>query len=138
MDPKLWVPGGDIKVITSVGSLENNAWSPARTVLSQSSDGGIPKVISNRVTVLSTGEWLLPFWREQVREPLSGPTGCYHWLMLTALLRPVIALKGLSFERHAGKGSRPGRRLPARLEHNIQRFRLRFHGHGPTGTLYDR
>jgi len=67
MEPKLWVPGGDLKVITSVGNLENNAWSPARTVLSQSGDGGIPKVISNRVTVLSTGEWLLPFWREQAR-----------------------------------------------------------------------
>jgi hypothetical protein len=78
MEPKLWVPGGDIKVITSVGSLENNAWSPARTVLSQSSDGGIPKVISNSVTVLSTGEWLLPFWREQVGETLSSPTGCCH------------------------------------------------------------
>ena len=133
MEPKLWVPGGDLKVITSVGNLENNAWSPARTVLSQSGDGGIPKVISNRVTVLSTGEWLLPFWREQVS---------VHWTVIAQCSPRSFVLcdraQGSFVIRHAGKGSRPGRRLPARLEYNPQRFQLRFHGHGPTGTLYDR
>ena len=37
----------------------------ARTLLPQDRDGGIPKVIANKVAVLSTGEWLMPFWREQ-------------------------------------------------------------------------
>lgn len=54
------------QVVTSVGDPARNAWSPARTLLAQSEHGGIPKVISNSVTVLATGEWLLPYWREQV------------------------------------------------------------------------
>uniref|UniRef100_A0A7S0SBL6 Sialidase domain-containing protein n=1 Tax=Mantoniella antarctica TaxID=81844 RepID=A0A7S0SBL6_9CHLO len=84
-NPQLWVPGGDVKVTHSVGGLAKNTWAPARTLLRQSRDGGIPKVIANKVAVLSSGEWLLPFWREQQnalmdetcqRDPDTGHSGC--------------------------------------------------------------
>lgn len=98
-DPPLWVPGGDIKVITNSNPAATpGGWSKPRLVLSAESGGGIPKVcpcirprllgsftpnfhaeiakgklhklglwqvICNRMVVLSTGEWLLPYWREQ-------------------------------------------------------------------------
>uniref|UniRef100_A0A061RT54 Bnr asp-box repeat protein n=1 Tax=Tetraselmis sp. GSL018 TaxID=582737 RepID=A0A061RT54_9CHLO len=65
-DPALWTPGGHIKVITSENPLAAEPkWSPPRLLLSANSGGGIPKVICNRIVVLSTGEWLLPYWREQ-------------------------------------------------------------------------
>uniref|UniRef100_A0A7S0QUV7 Sialidase domain-containing protein n=1 Tax=Pyramimonas obovata TaxID=1411642 RepID=A0A7S0QUV7_9CHLO len=85
-DPPLWVPGGDIKVVSSVGEPSQNVWTSAQTILSQDTGGGIAKVISNRVTVLVSGEWLLPYWREQAkaaiptdgcgRDPMSNVSGC--------------------------------------------------------------
>lgn len=84
-DPHLWVPGGDIKVTHSIGDPALNTWSEARTILSQDRDGGIPKVIANKLSVLSTGEWLMPFWREQQsaleegtceRDLETGLSGC--------------------------------------------------------------
>ena len=30
-------------------------------------EGGIPKVIANKLAVTPTGAWLLPFWRENDR-----------------------------------------------------------------------
>ncbi|KAK3239698.1 hypothetical protein CYMTET_50393 [Cymbomonas tetramitiformis] len=61
--PPTWEPGGDIKVIT-MADPPYGPWSPARTLLQQETDN-IPKVIANKLLVLSTGEWILPFWRER-------------------------------------------------------------------------
>jgi len=36
-------------VTHSVGDLAKNTWAPARTLLRQSRDGGIPKVILNNM-----------------------------------------------------------------------------------------
>jgi predicted neuraminidase len=72
-------------VTHSIGDLALNTWSEATTLLSQDRDGGIPKVIANKVAVLSTGEWLMPFWREQQnavgdlqceRDVETGVSGC--------------------------------------------------------------
>ena len=42
------------------------SWTEPRTLLSQEVDGGIPKVVANRLTVLSSsGHWVLPFWRQR-------------------------------------------------------------------------
>ena len=48
-------PGGDIKAITT-RDIESGQWSEPRIILKQSTDG-IPKVIANKLVVLSTGEW---------------------------------------------------------------------------------
>jgi hypothetical protein len=42
------------------------------------SGGGIPKVICNRMIVLSSGEWLLPYWREQTPGALEDNTCKSH------------------------------------------------------------
>jgi hypothetical protein len=34
-------------------------------IILQEEDSGIPKVTANKPVELSTGEWLLPFWRER-------------------------------------------------------------------------
>mmetsp|Transcript_55647 Transcript_55647/g.176671 ORF Transcript_55647/g.176671 Transcript_55647/m.176671 type:complete len:379 (+) Transcript_55647:412-1548(+) len=87
-NPEAWVPGGDIKVTTSVGPLTDNVWTRARTIFSLEEGGSIPKVISNKVAVLSSGEWLLPMWREQATSSLPANScprreedlrsGCLH------------------------------------------------------------
>eukprot|EP00854_Cymbomonas_tetramitiformis_P009877 gene9877-11698_t len=56
-----WPPGGDVRV-TSTKDLVR--WTPPRTIFGLAEDGGIPKVLSNKLTVLSSGEWVIPFWRE--------------------------------------------------------------------------
>jgi hypothetical protein len=62
----LWVPGGDIKYIKSIGDPAENKWTRAVTILSQDEGGGIPKVIANSLIVMKkTGHWVLPYWREQ-------------------------------------------------------------------------
>tara|TARA_B100001778_G_scaffold224533_1_gene186304 strand:+ start:273 stop:2168 length:1896 start_codon:yes stop_codon:yes gene_type:complete len=62
----LWVPGGDIKYIKSIGDPADNKWTKAVTILSQGEGGGIPKVIANSLIVMKkTGHWVLPYWREQ-------------------------------------------------------------------------
>ena len=62
----LWVPGGDIKYIKSIGDPADNKWTKAVTILSQEEGGGIPKVIANSLIVMKkTGHWVLPYWREQ-------------------------------------------------------------------------
>jgi hypothetical protein len=55
-------PGGDIMVVSSDDS--GLSWSPPQMVLSYETEGGIPKVLANKLTVLSSGSWVLPFWRE--------------------------------------------------------------------------
>ena len=69
--PMEWAPGGDIRVTTL--DVMTREWSEPRTILSQSTDGGIPKVTANKPAVLSTGEWLLPFWRERSMLSTKGP-----------------------------------------------------------------
>ncbi|XRA96801.1 sialidase [Pycnococcus provasolii] len=69
--PMEWAPGGDIRATTY--DTATRTWSEPRTLLSQSTDGGIPKVTANKPCVLSTGEWLLPFWRERSMLSTKGP-----------------------------------------------------------------
>ncbi|KAK3232987.1 hypothetical protein CYMTET_56683 [Cymbomonas tetramitiformis] len=72
-----WVPGGDIKMaVLDIGVeaamgrnyswLRAVRWSSPTTLLSlvEPSGNAVPKVLANPLAVLSTGEWLLPFWRE--------------------------------------------------------------------------
>jgi len=61
--PKRWIIGGSIVVRTRVGI--EGLWSNTRVVFSQRMELSIPKLIANRLTVLSTGEWILPFWRQR-------------------------------------------------------------------------
>lgn len=42
----------------------NSAWTEPRTIYGIEEDGWIPKMLSNKLVVLSSGEWVLPFWRE--------------------------------------------------------------------------
>ena len=72
----LWEPGGDIRAkVMNVGGHSLTAlrlgaprkswtWGKGRTILRQKTDG-IPKVIANKPTVLTNGDWAMPFWREQ-------------------------------------------------------------------------
>eukprot|EP00899_Mesostigma_viride_P004789 jgi/Mesvir1/14310/Mv09730-RA.1 len=62
--PPTWSPGGDIRVVKLV-DLRQAKWSAPRTILRQSQGDGVPKVIANKPAILSTGEWVLPFWSEQ-------------------------------------------------------------------------
>jgi len=39
--------------------------SPIHNPMRQAEDGGIPKVTANKIVELSSGVWLLPFWREK-------------------------------------------------------------------------
>eukprot|EP00193_Tetraselmis_chui_P008510 CAMPEP_0177752494 /NCGR_PEP_ID=MMETSP0491_2-20121128/950_1 /TAXON_ID=63592 /ORGANISM="Tetraselmis chuii, Strain PLY429" /LENGTH=625 /DNA_ID=CAMNT_0019267703 /DNA_START=61 /DNA_END=1937 /DNA_ORIENTATION=+ len=70
-----WAPGGDIKAVTlkNVKSLstaifdssDSPIWSMPKTIISQDDDNGLPKVVANKMIVLTSGEWVLPFWREK-------------------------------------------------------------------------
>jgi hypothetical protein len=40
-------------------------WSKPQIVYSQRQENTIPKLIANKLTTLSTGEWILPFWRQR-------------------------------------------------------------------------
>eukprot|EP00238_Polyblepharides_amylifera_P013106 CAMPEP_0196574354 /NCGR_PEP_ID=MMETSP1081-20130531/4083_1 /TAXON_ID=36882 /ORGANISM="Pyramimonas amylifera, Strain CCMP720" /LENGTH=387 /DNA_ID=CAMNT_0041892349 /DNA_START=68 /DNA_END=1231 /DNA_ORIENTATION=+ len=59
---KVHSPGGDIKVVESTDL--GGSWSHPRTILTHEADGGVPKVLANKLTVLSSGAWVLPYWRE--------------------------------------------------------------------------
>eukprot|EP00239_Pterosperma_sp_CCMP1384_P009816 CAMPEP_0197860546 /NCGR_PEP_ID=MMETSP1438-20131217/35977_1 /TAXON_ID=1461541 /ORGANISM="Pterosperma sp., Strain CCMP1384" /LENGTH=715 /DNA_ID=CAMNT_0043477445 /DNA_START=100 /DNA_END=2247 /DNA_ORIENTATION=+ len=78
--PPTWDPGGDIKMMTSDSSTildrinkgGGAKWSSPRVLLSQGTDD-IPKVIANKIVVLTNGDWVLPFWREQPSSLHKGP-----------------------------------------------------------------
>lgn len=62
-----WPPGGSIKMTyfdATAELTENTTWATPREVYSIKEEGFIPKMISGRLLVLSTGEYVLPFWRE--------------------------------------------------------------------------
>ena len=44
------------------GGVVTGRWSKPQTLLAQS-QWGIPSVIANKLTVTSTGEWVLPYWQ---------------------------------------------------------------------------
>lgn len=80
----LWEPGGDIRArVLKVGGgvgkyvkfgvhpLLTWVWGSPRTILRQQTDN-IPKVIANKPVVLETGEWVIPFWREQPSSENGG------------------------------------------------------------------
>eukprot|EP00232_Nephroselmis_pyriformis_P008923 CAMPEP_0182893546 /NCGR_PEP_ID=MMETSP0034_2-20130328/24539_1 /TAXON_ID=156128 /ORGANISM="Nephroselmis pyriformis, Strain CCMP717" /LENGTH=520 /DNA_ID=CAMNT_0025027295 /DNA_START=18 /DNA_END=1576 /DNA_ORIENTATION=- len=78
--PARWVPGGDIK---ATSTMTGERWSPPRLILSQDDDGGIPKVLANKPTVLRNGAWLLPFWRETPRNARGTEKGkCSNMAMM--------------------------------------------------------
>ena len=41
-----------------------SVWATPKTIYSIHEDRFIPKMLANKLIVLSTGEWVLPFWRE--------------------------------------------------------------------------
>eukprot|EP00959_Pyramimonas_sp_CCMP1952_P454455 9469937-Pyramimonas_sp.AAC.2 len=61
--PQRYIIGGDLKATRL--DLSTGQWSRPALVYSQDEDGLIPKVTANKLIVLSTGEWVLPFWREK-------------------------------------------------------------------------
>ena len=64
-------------------------WSHPRTILTQNSDGMIPKVISNQMIVHSSGAWILPYWREQ---PRQGSKACTPVCTCTCAPHPPASL----------------------------------------------
>jgi hypothetical protein len=42
----------------------NTTWTAPRVVLGLYDGGFIPKMLSNRMIVLSSGEWALPYWSD--------------------------------------------------------------------------
>eukprot|EP00899_Mesostigma_viride_P015341 jgi/Mesvir1/23808/Mv10621-RA.1 len=69
--PPRWMPGGDI-LVTMWGH-GGDFWKPPRVILPEDAGGRIPKVIANRMIVLGTGEWVLPFWREKHEDSSTCP-----------------------------------------------------------------
>ncbi|KAK3241977.1 hypothetical protein CYMTET_48301 [Cymbomonas tetramitiformis] len=63
VSPPRWMPGGDIKVTKWTPS--SSKWKTPRTIYPQSAGGGVPKVLANKMIVLSSGEWALPYWSEK-------------------------------------------------------------------------
>eukprot|EP00873_Tetraselmis_striata_P007734 jgi/Tetstr1/427998/TSEL_018071.t1 len=70
--PMEFPPGGDIKGVRY--DLTTQEWGQPQLILSQDADGGIPKVTANKAIELSTGEFVMPFWRE--RALLGGNGAC--------------------------------------------------------------
>lgn len=66
-----YAPGGDIQYVRSVDGL---TWTAPKTIVTQAWDGGIPKVLANQLIVhRQTGDWILPFWREQPHSSACRP-----------------------------------------------------------------
>ena len=60
--------------VSSIGTLlqPTKCWSIAQVVFSFDSEGGIAKMVANKIALGPKGEWLLPFWREM------GGNDCTH------------------------------------------------------------
>eukprot|EP00959_Pyramimonas_sp_CCMP1952_P007904 165539-Pyramimonas_sp.AAC.1 len=43
----------------------DGTWTAPRVLMPMSADNDVPKVVANKLIVLSTGEWILPFWRQK-------------------------------------------------------------------------
>lgn len=73
-----WTPGGDIMQMTS--SDNGATWGLSTTVYGFAEERGIPKVIANKLGVVSPSHssgnatWLLPFWREN--DPVHSAPAC--------------------------------------------------------------
>lgn len=66
-----YAPGGDIKFIRSVDGI---SWTAPKTIITQASDQGIPKLVANQLQVhAETGNWVLPYWREQPHSKQCKP-----------------------------------------------------------------
>lgn len=75
--PKRWIIGGTVyaRTLKAAGPAPGGAradgagdavgWSKPQVVYSQRQENTIPKLIANKLTTLSTGEWILPFWRQR-------------------------------------------------------------------------
>mmetsp|Transcript_58342 Transcript_58342/g.185950 ORF Transcript_58342/g.185950 Transcript_58342/m.185950 type:complete len:295 (+) Transcript_58342:605-1489(+) len=57
-----WTPGGDVMA----AHFDGRKWSQPNVIYAKSA-GSIPKVTANRLTVLESGWWVLPFWRQRPR-----------------------------------------------------------------------
>eukprot|EP00240_Pyramimonas_obovata_P002460 CAMPEP_0118927538 /NCGR_PEP_ID=MMETSP1169-20130426/4979_1 /TAXON_ID=36882 /ORGANISM="Pyramimonas obovata, Strain CCMP722" /LENGTH=777 /DNA_ID=CAMNT_0006869307 /DNA_START=190 /DNA_END=2524 /DNA_ORIENTATION=+ len=60
--PQRWAVGGHIKAMLRY---PDGTWGEPRVLYDMSMDAGIPKVVANKLSVLSSGEWVLPFWRQR-------------------------------------------------------------------------
>ncbi|KAK3255265.1 hypothetical protein CYMTET_35544, partial [Cymbomonas tetramitiformis] len=82
--PSTWSPGGDILAVSLSSDQMSKGFSPSdppqwsqpRIVYATSEGDSIPKVLANKLQVLSTGEWVLPFWRELPDESVQGSDHC--------------------------------------------------------------
>ena len=62
--PPRYSPGGSVKA--AVYGLGGQArWSKPREIYGEEDGDGLPKVLANKLIVLSTGEWVLPVWSEK-------------------------------------------------------------------------
>lgn len=66
---KAMSPGGDIKLIIS--DTAGLTWGEPTVLLTHEADGGVPKVLANKLCVMADGRWLLPFWREPLNSWLE-------------------------------------------------------------------
>ena len=41
------------------------AWTEPEVLYPMSADNNVPKVVANKLLVLSSGDWILPFWRQK-------------------------------------------------------------------------
>ncbi|CAL8467786.1 g7324 [Coccomyxa elongata] len=62
-----WACGGDVMMQRSLDS--GSSWQEPQMVYSFDEEGGIAKMIANKLTISSRGHWLLPFWREMGGQP---------------------------------------------------------------------
>ena len=97
-NPPRWFPGGDIKMTTSADK-DLLRWARPRVVLSQDAESGVPKVLANKLIVRSSGEWVLPFWREIPR----GGKALTKGKCATSLMR---ASAGVLVSRNQGESWR--------------------------------
>ena len=69
------LPTGSLKMTYTEDPLPNatTVWAAPKTIYSIDEDRFIPKMLANKLVVLSTGEWVLPFWRENAVLGMESP-----------------------------------------------------------------
>ncbi|KAK9909563.1 hypothetical protein WJX75_004152 [Coccomyxa subellipsoidea] len=71
-----WACGGDIFLKRSFDS--GRTWLDPKVVYSFDEEGGIAKMIANKLVVNSRGHFLLPFWREMGGQPECNRQAALH------------------------------------------------------------
>ena len=81
-------------------------WAAPKTIYSIDEDRFIPKMLANKLVVLSTGEWVLPFWRENA---VLGKDASIHantrtHAAFTQRLFPLASYHQSVFTNHVSEG----------------------------------